>query len=121
MKKKILLPLSLISVFGILTMMNYTTPIKVGVVGVLVFFTMIFILFFSLMVVLIKIFQRILNNKNGELKRSSDNKTYMYATIAAFGPVMILIARPSVGFNVYTIGLITIFVFLGCFLVYKRA
>ena len=30
MKKKILLPLSLISVFGILTMMNYTTPIKWG-------------------------------------------------------------------------------------------
>ena len=121
MRNKILPILSLGSVFGILFMVNYTTPPKVGVLGVLVFFTMIFIILFSLMVLVIKIFQKILREKNGKINKSSENKTYMYATVAAFGPIMLLVARPSLEVNFLTVGLDGIFVFLGCFLVHKRA
>ena len=99
-------------------MLNYTTPKEAGVLGVLVFFTMIFIALFGLMVELVKIFQRILKDKNGKDKEISENKTYMYATVVAFGPIILLVARSV---NLLTIALVAIFVFLGCFLIYKRA
>ena len=59
MRNKIVPVLSIISLFGILVMVNFTTPLDAGVLGVLVFFTMIFILLFGVMVELIKIFQKI--------------------------------------------------------------
>ena len=117
MRKKILPLLSLVSLFGILAMVNFATPLEVGVVGVLVFFTMIFILLFSLMTGIIKIFQRILKDKNKGGGRS-ENKTYLYATILAFGPIALMIARSV---DLFTLALVVVFVSLGCFLVYKRA
>ncbi|MBR3319515.1 hypothetical protein IKG06_03340 [Candidatus Saccharibacteria bacterium] len=118
MRGRIIPILSIFSLFGILFMLNYTTPKEAGVLGVLVFFTMIFIALFGLMVELVKIFQRILKDKNGKDKEISENKTYMYATVVAFGPIILLVARSV---NLLTIALVAIFVFLGCFLIYKRA
>ena len=121
MRGRIIPILSVLSLFGILLMMNFTTPMNVGVFGVLVFFTMVFMLVFGVMVGLIKIFQKILSDKNGRGVSTSKNKTYMYATVAAFGPIMLLIIATFSSVNVFTIMLVAIFVFLGCFLVRKRA
>ena len=118
MRGRIIPILSIISLFGILFMLNYTNPKEAGVLGVLVFFTMIFIALFGLMVELIKIFQRILRDKNSKVEEISENKTYMYATVVAFGPIIILVTR---SINLVTIALVAIFVFLGCFLIHKRA
>lgn len=96
-------------------MVNFTTPMKAGVLGVLIFFTMIFILLFSLMVGVIKIFQKILKSKTS---KNDKNKTYLYATILAFAPVILMITRSA---DWFTLGLVAIFVGLGCFLVHKRA
>lgn len=103
-------------------MVNFTTPLKAGVLGVLVFFTMIFILLFGVMVGLIKVFQKILGGKKSSLRRSSasDGRLYMYATVAAFGPIMLLIIRTFSSINIFTVMLVAIFVFLGCFLIHKR-
>ena len=79
---------------------------------------MIFIAIFGLMVGLVKIFQRILKEKNGKDGEISENKTYMYATVVAFGPIILLVTRSV---NVLTLLLVGIFVFLGCFLIRKRA
>ena len=121
MRNKIVPVLSIISLFGILIMVNFTTPLDAGVLGVLVFFTMIFILLFGVMVELIKIFQKILADKNGRGKKPEENKVFMYATVAAFGPIMLLIIRTFSSVNIFTIMLVAIFVFLGCFLIHKRA
>ena len=118
MRGRIIPVLSIFSLFGILFMLNYTTPKEAGVLGVLVFFTMIFIAIFGLMVGLVKIFQRILKEKNGKGGEISENKTYMYATVVAFGPIILLVTRSV---NVLTLLLVGIFVFLGCFLIRKRA
>ena len=120
MHEKIVPALSVLSLFGILFMVNYTTPMKAGVLGVLVFFTMIFILLFGIMVGLIKILQKILkgNKKQGG---ASSSKTYLYAIVMAFGPIMLLIIRTFSAISIMTVAFVIIFVVLGCFLLYKRA
>lgn len=99
-------------------MLNYTTPKDVGVFGVLVFFTMIFMVLFWTFFEIVKIFQRILKDKNGRGREISENKTYMYAMVLAFGPIILLVARTT---NILTLLMVGIFVFLGCFLIHKRA
>ena len=118
MRGRIIPIFSILSLFGILFMLNYTTPKEAGVLGVLVFFTMIFIALFGLMVELVKVFQKILKEKNGKDGEISENKTYMYATVVAFGPIILLVTR---SISVLTLALVAIFVFLGCFLIRKRA
>ena len=121
MRSKIIPVLSLAALFGILAMVNYMSPKEAGVLGVLVFFTMIFIFMFGVMVELIKVFQKILSDKNGRGGKPDENKTYMYATVAAFGPIMLLMIQAFASVSVFTVSLVIIFVILGCFLVHKRA
>ncbi|MBR2695421.1 hypothetical protein IKE86_00705 [Candidatus Saccharibacteria bacterium] len=116
MRGRIVLVLSIFSLFGILAMLNYTTPKDAGVLGVLVFFTMIFTVLFGLMSEIVKIFQRILKDKKGG--EISENKTYMYATVLAFGPIILLVTR---SISLATLAMTVIFVSLGCFLIHKRA
>ena len=116
MRGRIVLVLSIFSLFGILAMLNYTTPKDAGVSGVLVFFTMIFTVLFGLMSEIVKIFQRILKDKKGG--EISENKTYMYATVLAFGPIILLVTR---SISLATLAMTVIFVSLGCFLIHKRA
>ena len=118
MRGRIIPIISILSLFGILFILNYTTPKEAGVLGVLVFFTMIFIVLFGVMVGLVKIFQKILNDKNGRGGEISENKTYMYATVVAFGPIILLVTRSA---SISTLMLVAVFVFLGCFLIRKRA
>lgn len=118
MRGRIIPFLSVLSLFGMLFMFNYTTPREAGVLGVLVFFTMIFMVLFGLMLVVVKIFQKILKDKNGRGREMSENKRYMYALVLAFGPIIPLVARSA---QVTTWLLAGVFVFLGCFLIHKRA
>ena len=118
MRGRIIPLLGIVSTFGILLMLNYTSPRNVGVFGVLVFFTMIFTALFWIMSEIVKIFQRILKDKNGKGREISENKTYMYATVLAFGPIILLVTRST---SLMTLALTAIFVSLGCFLIYKRA
>ncbi|MBQ6130334.1 hypothetical protein IJI72_01425 [Candidatus Saccharibacteria bacterium] len=112
--------LSILAAFGALFMLNYTSPLEAGALGVLVFFIMIFIFLYGVMYEVIKIIQRILG-AGGKQKGGVEKRTYMYATVAAFGPIMLLIIRTFSAVNVFTIMLTAIFVFLSCFLIYKRA
>lgn len=122
MRGRFLPVLSILSIFGVLFMVNFTTPPEVGVIGVLVFFTMIFILLFSMMVGLIKVFQKILSDKNGTVKSFSDDKVYMYAVVLSFGPLMLLIAGAGASsLSPFNVILIIIFMLLSCFLIHKRA
>jgi len=104
-------------VFGILLMLNFTSPLQAGATGVLVFFIMVFIFLYGVMYEVIKVVQKILSGA-GKVKGGAEKRAYMYATVAAFGPIILLTIRTL---NVFTVMLVAIFVFLNCFLIYKRA
>jgi len=117
MRGRILYLLSFVSLIGILLMLNYTTPTKIGVTGVLVFFTMVFMLVYGLFFGLIGLFRRILKEKNKK-EIGDENKRYLYAAVLSFGPIVLLITRT---FDIKIVLFTSIFVILGCFLVKKRA
>jgi len=96
-------------------MLNFTTPLGIGPLGVLVFFTMIYILSYGLFFYLEKMFLRI-SGKGKELT----SRHYIYVAITAFAPVMVLLTK-SFGVNLlFGISASVAFVFLACFLASKR-
>ena len=117
MRGRIIPLLSLVALFILLFMLNYTNPTNVGAFGVLVFFTMIFIFVYGLVFVIVKVFQKILNPKNFIVS----SKTYLYSAVVSFGPIILLLMQSFQSINLLTIALTMLFVFLGCFLVNKRA
>ena len=117
MRNKIIPILSLVALFVLLFMLNFTNPTEVGAFGVLVFFTMIFMLIFGVVFFLVKIFQKILNPKNFVV----NSKTFAYSGIISFGPIILLLMQAFQTINIFTVLLTGLFMFLGCFLVNKRA
>lgn len=117
MRNKIIPFLSLVALFILLFMLNFTNPTEVGVFGVLVFFTMIFVLIFGIVFSIVKVFQKILNPKNFVV----NSKTFFYTGIISFGPIILLLMQSFQSLNLLTVFLTGVFVFLGCFLVNKRA
>ena len=97
-------------------MLIITSPTEVGPLGVLLFFTTLYIVMFGVVTLLMQAFQRIAFKKN-EFK----NKDYLYSAVLAFGPIMLLMARSFGAINLWTISLVVIFLGLAEFLVYKRA
>ena len=115
MRRRLLTILSFIALLIILLMMNFTTPLEIGPFGVLVFFTMIYIALFGAVAGIFSIFHKILR-KNGKLS----SKDYLYTTIIAFGPIMMLLLESFGIMSVFAAVSVVIFVGLGCFLVNKR-
>lgn len=113
MPKHLIPVLSLIAAVILLTMLNFTTPAGIGPLGVLVFFTAVYVLMLGISVALVKIFLKMSGKKVGK-------KSYLYGAVVAFGPIMLLLAQALGSVSWVTVGLTVVFVFLGCFLVNKR-
>lgn len=112
---RIVLALSLAGLAALILILRFTSPAEVGPLGVLLFFTTIYATIFGIIVFLMKTFYKV------ALKRKIfRNKDYLYAAAAAFGPIMLLMARSFGALTVWVIGLIVIFLFLVEFLIYKR-
>lgn len=112
---RIVLIISIIGLAALIMMLNLTSPTEIGPLGVLLFFTTLYIVSFGIMTFLYQVFVKVALNKSA--KR---NKDYLYAAIAAFAPIMLLMARSFGAINLWTISLIAVFIFLAEFLVYKR-
>lgn len=106
---------SLVAVVVLLVMMNLTTPAEVGPLGVLVFFTTVYIVMIGVMVGVVAIFRRI-SGKRGKMQR----KDYAYALALALGPIMLLLAH-SIG-TVWWLSLsgVVIAIALICFVISKK-
>lgn len=115
MRGHIFAVLGLIALVILLVMLNFTTPTIVGPLGVLVFFTTVYLLFFCIFLGLWKIFRRILGKK-GVLRR----KDFTCVGVVAFAPIMFLLMQSFGSINIFTVIGVIIFIFLGCFLVIKR-
>ena len=107
--------ISSIGLAALILMINLTSPTEIGPLGVLLFFTILYIVSFGLMTLFLQIFFYFAFKKD-KLK----NKDYLYSAILAFGPIMLLMARSFGAINLWTIGLIFIFLTLAEFLVYKK-
>lgn len=113
MPKHLIPVLSLIAAVILLTMLNFTTPAGIGPLGVLVFFTAVYVLMLGIAVALVKLFLKMTGKQVGK-------KSYMYGAMIAFGPIMLLLAQSLGSMSPLTVGLTVVFVLLGCFLVSKR-
>ncbi|MBR3157360.1 hypothetical protein IKF20_02995 [Candidatus Saccharibacteria bacterium] len=112
---RILFGISVVALAALVLMMNLISPTEIGPFGVLLFFTTVYIAVFGFVTLFVFLFQRIAFKKD-----SYRGKDYLYSAIISFGPIMFLMARSFGAINLWTIALITIFIFLAEFLVYKK-
>lgn len=107
--------ISAIGLAALVLMLTLTSPTEIGPLGVLLFFTTLYVVFFGIITFLVQSFIRLALGRK-ELK----NKDYLYAAVLAFGPIMLMMARSFGAINLWTAGLIIVFLALAEFLVYKR-
>lgn len=108
--------LSITGLAALTLMLNLTSPTEIGPLGVLLFFTTLYIATFGAITLSMMAFYRLAFRKT-----FLRNKDYLYSAVLAFGPIMVLMARSFGAINLWTIALILIFLVLAEFLVMKRA
>lgn len=107
--------ISIIGLAALFSMLSFTSPTEIGPLGVLLFFTTVYIVSFGLSLLALSLFYKLAFKKN-----TFRGKDYLYAAVFAFIPIMFLMARSFGAINLWTSSLIIIFVFLAEFLVAKR-
>ncbi len=112
---RIIRTISIIGLAVLFLMLIFTSPTEIGPFGVLLFFTTLYVAFFGALCLLLQAFKRIAFKKE-----KWERKDYLYAAVLAFGPIMLLMARSFGAVNLWTGGLIIVFLALAEFLVYKR-
>ena len=114
MINRIIVLLGLVAVAVILAMMNMTTPSEVGPLGVLVFFTTVYILMFGIALILVWGVRKAMGRK-----AKFGRKEYVCGAVVAFAPIMLLLVQSFAAVNWWAIVLAGVFAMLGCTLVYK--
>lgn len=107
--------ISIVGLAALILMLNLTSPTAIGPLGVLLFFTIVYLVSFGVVTMLFQSFMRLAFKKN-----TFQNKDYLYSAILAFGPIMFLMARSFGAINLWTTSLICLFIFLAEFLMAKR-
>lgn len=100
---------------ALILFLTFTSPTEIGPLGVLVFFTTLYITIFSVFSSIWQVFIRLAFKRGRMLRRD-----YLCAAVLAFGPIMIMMARSFGAINLWTLGLIFMFLLLAEFLVYKK-
>ena len=113
MVNRLLILISIVLTVVLLAMMNFMTPSAAGPLGVLVFFTTLYVVFFGFAAGLVGILFKI----RGKTKMG--RKGYEYVGILALAPIILLVMRPFIGFSILSLVLTSVFEFLGCFLISK--
>lgn len=116
MLNRLIILASLVAVIILMVMLNLTAPAEIGPLGVLVFFTMVYVVIFGVATGVVALMRKVSGNRGGMRK-----KDYFFAAIIAFGPIMLLLVQSFGSLSLWTVALIAIFVSLGCFLISKRA
>lgn len=112
---RIIYSISIIGLAALILMLTVTSPTDIGPLGVLLFFTTVYVTVFGIITILMQAFLKIAFRKD-----KFRNKDYLYAAVLAFGPIMFLMARSFGAISLWTTGLIILFLTLAEFLVYKR-
>ena len=112
---RIIYAISIIGLAALILMLNLTSPTEIGPLGVLLFFTTVYLVGFGIITLVWQAFKAVAL-KQPKMK----SKDYLYAAVLAFGPIMTLMARSFGAISLWTIGLITLFLVLAEFFLYKR-
>ena len=116
MKHNRIIPIiSAIGLAALVLMLIFMSPTESGPVGVLLFFTTLYMTLFGIFSLLTGVFLHLAFKK-----QAMRNKDYLYSAVLAFGPIMLLMARSFGAINLWTVSLIAVFLFLAEFLVAKR-
>lgn len=113
MPKRLIPVLSLLAAVILLLMLNFTTPAGVGPFGVLVFFAACYMVVLGIALLLVKIFTKISGKQMG-------HRSYMYAAVIAFGPIMLLLIQSLGALSAFTASIVVILIFLVCFLISRN-
>lgn len=112
---RVTLSVGIIGLAVLILMLNLLSPSEIGPLGVLLFFTTIYVTVFSVTTFLMESFLKI------AFKREKlSNKDYLYSAVLSFGPIMFLMARSFGAITIWTTSLIIIFLLLAEFLVKKK-
>ena len=120
MSKKMFFTVSLASVIVLIFIMNLTTPSEIGPLGVLVFFTLFYLICLGIVTLLCGAFFFLMKKMKNEKFKKIEKKSYYYGSILAFVPVVLIFLRSSGGIGLLELGLVTLFAVVGCFYVSKR-
>lgn len=127
MLAKILITSGLVSAGLLLFILTTTTPESAGAVGILGIFlfsyifilsTFTFILWF-LSALSVKFAKRKPSSRSGTMLTLK--KSYYYSSIISLGPVIIIGLQSVGGAGIYEIGLVSLFILLGCIYVARRS
>lgn len=110
---------SMLSLIALLVMVNLTTPSDVGPLGVLVFFTLAYLVCLGIMVGACKVFFALKKKMNGN-RHINSRASYYYGSILAFAPILLLFMRSLGELNFLEVILVALFVVIGCFYLSKR-
>ena len=117
---KVLLLLSLVSFLLMITMMFSFSPSDVGLVGVLGFFILCYVLCLGLAVFGCRLFftlrAKLNKKKGGNIKK----KSYYYGLVIVLAPILLLVNRSFGGITIMEIGLVLMLEVLLCFLVSRN-
>lgn len=107
--------ISILGLAALILMLNIISPTEIGPLGVLLFFTTVYVVCFGVVTFILQAFLRIAFKK-----KTFRNKDYLYSAILSFGPIMLLMARSFGAISLWTVGLIFVFLTLSSFLVHKK-
>ena len=117
MRGRFLPVLSILSIFGVLFMVNFTTPPEVGVIGVLVFFTTSYLFFLGLAALGCRLFFMI-RGKINKAKASTNlsKKSLRYGLVVALAPVALMLVGSFGGISIGEVVIVVFLEILLCFL-----
>ena len=112
---RIVTTIGIVGLAALIAMLFLTSPSEIGPVGVLLFFTTLYLLSFSICTIIVQVFFHLAFGR-----KTLRNKDYLYSAVLAFAPIMLLMARSFGAISYWTVGLIVFFILLAEFLVAKR-
>jgi len=113
--------MGLLAMVFLVTMVNLTTPSGIGPLGVLVFFTLVYLVCLSVMVVLSRAFFALRDKLQKSRVHVGAKKSYYYGSVLAFVPMILIFMRSFGELNLLEVALAVLFAVLGCFYISKRA
>lgn len=117
---KLLLIASITAFFFLTAMMFLTNPSGVGALGVLVLFTLVYVLCLGLAVFGCRLFFYLKAKINKATMGNIKKKSYYYGPVIAFAPLFLLIGQSFGGLLVYEVVAIIALEILLCFLVSRN-
>lgn len=115
MFNRLILLASLLSLIVLTVVLNLTSPTGVGPLGVLVFFVALYIIFYGMIMGLMRLFKKVSGKTQGLIR-----KEYYIGVVLAFGPIMILLMRSFGTLSIFTVIMVGLFMLLSSFLMSKR-